>query len=149
MATLAEYERHLGAERDLTQHTIRAYVGDIAGLLDHAARLGHHDVGGLDLRTLRSWLAKQQTTGPLAYDAGPPGHCGAGLHRMAGTHREVGAGCRRTARLPATAQDAAAGAARRRGGRSVRSAAEAADDGSPVGVRDVAMLELLYARASG
>ena len=60
---LGEYERHLSAERDLTAHTVRAYVGDVGGLLEHAARLGHTDAGTLDLRTLRSWLAKQQTLG--------------------------------------------------------------------------------------
>ena len=60
---LGDYERHLTAERDLTAHTVRAYLGDVAGLLDHAARLGHTDVADLDLRSLRSWLAKQQTLG--------------------------------------------------------------------------------------
>src|SRR6478735_2960993 len=60
---LGAYERHLAAERDLTDHTVRAYVGDVAGLLEHAARLGIDDAAGLDLRTLRSWLAKQQTLG--------------------------------------------------------------------------------------
>ena len=61
--TLGEYERHLVAERDLAPHTVRAYVADVAGLLEHAARLGHLDANDLDLRTLRSWLAKQQTLG--------------------------------------------------------------------------------------
>ena len=37
---LADYERHLVGERDLTAHTVRAYVTDVHGLLDHAARLG-------------------------------------------------------------------------------------------------------------
>ena len=60
---LGEYERHLTAERDLTPHTVRAYVADIAGLLDHAARLGHGDVTTIDKRSLRSRLAKQQTLG--------------------------------------------------------------------------------------
>src|SRR5262245_24802517 len=60
---LADYERHLASERDLSPNTVRAYLGDVAGLLDHATRLGHQDVGTLDLRTLRSWLAKQQTLG--------------------------------------------------------------------------------------
>ena len=60
---LADYERHLVAERDLTPHTVRAYVGDVLSLLDHATRLGQSDVSELDLRTLRSWLAKQQTMG--------------------------------------------------------------------------------------
>src|SRR4051794_39350142 len=62
-AVLADYERHLVSERDLTPHTVRAYVSDVAGLLDHAARLGQTDVDQLDLRTLRSWLAHQQVTG--------------------------------------------------------------------------------------
>ena len=60
---LGGYERHLVSERDLAPHTVRAYLGDVAGLLDHAGRLGLVDVTELDLRTLRSWLAKQQTTG--------------------------------------------------------------------------------------
>ena len=42
---------------------MRAYLADVAGLLEHAARLGRTDVDRLDLRTLRSWLAKQQTLG--------------------------------------------------------------------------------------
>ena len=64
MATaLAEYERHLVSERNLAAHTVRAYIGDVLGLLRHAAALGHTDLGSLDLRTLRSWLAKQQTLG--------------------------------------------------------------------------------------
>src|SRR3546814_20347811 len=61
--TLGDYERHLVSERDLTSHTVRAYTGDIASMLAHAAKLGHQDVAGLDLRTLRSWLAKQQSMG--------------------------------------------------------------------------------------
>ncbi len=62
-AALAAFERHLAVERDLSPHTVRAYLGDIASLLAHAARLGASDAGGLDLRTLRSWLANQQVTG--------------------------------------------------------------------------------------
>src|SRR3954453_1550042 len=60
---IGEYERHLRSERDLTPHTVRAYVADVAGLLEHTSRLGHVDVAELDLRALRSWLAKQQTLG--------------------------------------------------------------------------------------
>ena len=61
---LGEYERHLRSERDLTAaHGHAPTSADIAGLLEHAARLGITDVADLDLRTLRSWLAKQQTLG--------------------------------------------------------------------------------------
>ncbi|MFW6776275.1 tyrosine recombinase XerC [Nocardioides sp. CPCC 205120] len=60
---LGEYEVHLQHERDLTEHTVRAYLGDVAGLLEHAGRAGVTRVEDLDLRVLRSWLARQQTTG--------------------------------------------------------------------------------------
>src|ERR1700710_1234635 len=60
---LAAYERHLASERDLAAHTVRAYIGDVQGMLEHAAAMGHTDLRTLDLRTLRSWLAKQQTLG--------------------------------------------------------------------------------------
>ena len=60
---LGDYERHLVSERDLTPHTVRAYLGDVSSLLDHCVRLGLEDVTELDLRTLRSWLARLQTTG--------------------------------------------------------------------------------------
>jgi integrase/recombinase XerC len=60
---LAAFARHLRSERGLSPHTVRAYVGDVASLLDHAVRLGITAPTGLDLATLRSWLARQRTTG--------------------------------------------------------------------------------------
>ena len=59
---LADYERHLVSERDLTPHTVRAYAGDIAAMLEHAARLGHHDVATIDLRALRNVVAAPAST---------------------------------------------------------------------------------------
>lgn len=60
---LGEYERHLAFERNMSEHSVRAYSGDISSLLQHAVRFGATSVGDLDLRLLRSWLAKQQTLG--------------------------------------------------------------------------------------
>ena len=142
---LADYERHLTSERDLTTHTVRADVGDIGGLLDHASRLGATAVTALDLRTLRSWLAKQQTLGlsrtTLARRATAARVFTAWLARTGRMTSDVGAslGSPRTRRPlpPVLRADQAADL--------VRAAAELADDGSPVGLRDVAMLELLYA----
>lgn len=62
-AVLADYERHLVSERDLTPHSVRAYTGDVRSLLDHAARMGRAAVDEIDLRVLRSWLARLQTQG--------------------------------------------------------------------------------------
>jgi integrase/recombinase XerC len=60
---LAEFERHLRAERGLSPHTVRAYLGDVTDLLGHATRAGVEDLAGLDLPTLRSWLAAQHAAG--------------------------------------------------------------------------------------
>ena len=43
-AVLVDYERHLVSERDLAPHTVRAYLSDVAGLLEHAERLGKADL---------------------------------------------------------------------------------------------------------
>ena len=142
---LADYERHLVAERDLTAHTVRAYLGDVEGLLDHAARMGHLDVTDLDLRTLRSWLAKQQTLGrsrtTIARRATAARVFTAWLARTGRTPNDVGASLgspKAHKSLPPVLRVDEAGDL-------IRAAAERADDGSPLGLRDVAMLELLYA----
>ena len=60
---LAEFSRHLSAERALSRHTVRAYAGDVRSLLAHAHREGVEDPGQLDLATLRGWLAGQHESG--------------------------------------------------------------------------------------
>jgi len=57
------FARHLGSERGRSVHTVRAYVGDVVSLLDHASRMGCTRPGDLDLTVLRSWLARLRTTG--------------------------------------------------------------------------------------
>jgi integrase/recombinase XerC len=142
---LGSYERHLGSERDLTAHTVRAYIGDVAGLLEHATRLGLADVAELDLRALRSWLAKQQTLGlsrtTLARRATAARVFTAWLFKSGLAAHDAGASlaspkARRTL-PPVLRTDEAA--------ELIRAVTQLADDGSPTGLRDVAMLELLYA----
>ena len=62
-AVLDSFELHLAAERNLSAHSVRAYVGDVVGMLDHAARRGAAVPDDIDLATLRSWLAKLRTSG--------------------------------------------------------------------------------------
>lgn len=144
-AVLADYERHLVSERDLAPHTVRAYLSDVAGLLEHADRLGQDDIAQLDLRTLRSWLAHQQVTGrsrtTMARRATAVRVFTAWLTRTGRLPSDVGASLRspkaRQTLPPVLRQDEAQAL--------VTAAARLADDGSPLGLRDTAMLELLYA----
>jgi integrase/recombinase XerC len=62
-SALAEFCRHLAAERALSRHTVRAYQGDVQSLLEYACRSGVDDPGSLDLATLRGWLAGQYQAG--------------------------------------------------------------------------------------
>lgn len=141
---LAEYERHLVSERDLAPHTVRAYLGDLAALLEHARRMGHAEVATLDVGTLRSWLAQQQSLGRARTTiarrgtsvrvftawALRSGHATSDPGALLGSPRAHRA-------LPA--------ALRQDEARALLEAAAAAADGDPVGLRDVAILELLYA----
>ncbi|MET0840008.1 MAG: site-specific integrase, partial [Marmoricola sp.] len=144
-SALAAYERHLASERNLAAHTVRAYLGDVAGMLEHAAALGHTDLGSLDLRTLRSWLAKQQTLGKaratMARRATAVRVFTAWAQRTGRAETDPGAGLgtpKAHKPLPPALSAAEARAL-------LESAAVRADDGSAVGLRDVAILEVLYA----
>ena len=142
---LADYERHLTAERDLSTHSVRAYSGDVADLLEHLIRLGHDDLRDLDIRGLRSWLAKQQSLGKSRST----------MARRATAARVFTAWALRTGRI---STDPGALLASPRPHKSLPdvlgeadtravldAAAVAADDGSPIGLRDLAIMELLYA----
>jgi integrase/recombinase XerC len=60
---LADFERHLRSERSLSAHTVRAYIGDVGSLLEHASRGGAERPGDLSLSHLRGWLASQHASG--------------------------------------------------------------------------------------
>ena len=144
-AVLGDYERHLSRERNLSEHTVRAYLGDIAGMLDHASRLGHTQVETIDLRSLRSWLAKQQTVGKsrttIARRATAARVFTAWLLRTGRAASDAGAqlaSSRAHKPLPHVLRESEARAL-------VDQANALADDDSPLGQRDAAILELLYA----
>lgn len=142
---LTQYRRHLCGERDLADHTVRAYLTDLKSLATHAQSMGSRGPADLTLAVLRSWLANQQTRGrartTLARRATAVRVFTRWLARTGRTAQDVGAmlGSPKQHRtLPATLArdevrallDATASSAVREG---------------PVGLRDVALLELLYA----
>src|SRR3954468_24385311 len=57
------FHDHLALERDRSPHTVRAYDGDVAALLVHAASLGITALDEIDLSVLRSWLARLRASG--------------------------------------------------------------------------------------
>lgn len=145
MRALAAYERHLVSERDLSAHTVRAYLGDVSGMLEHAAALGCTQPGHLDLRTLRSWLANQQTRGKARTT----------LARRSTAVRVFTAWAQRTGLAPTDPgallgspkahRTLPAALSRDEARELLESAAHLAVAEGPLGIRDAAVLELLYA----
>jgi len=62
-AALEQFRHHIEAERGLSRHTVRAYLGDVTSLLEHAAAAGATAPDDLDIGTLRAWLAGQHGSG--------------------------------------------------------------------------------------
>ncbi len=139
--TVDAYERHLRLEADRSPHTVRAYVGDAVGLLDHLSRLGGSDAADLDLDVIRGWLAILRNRG-LARTT---------LARRSASLRTFTAWARRTGRSPVDAGALLASPRAHRTLPPVLDIREAAavmtveQDGTPIAIRDRAVVELLYA----
>jgi integrase/recombinase XerC len=90
------FAAHLAAERNRSAHTIRAYLGDVVSLLDHATGHGPGGLAQLDIGTLRGWLAAQREGGAaratLARRAAAARTFTAWAHRQGLLARDVGAG---------------------------------------------------------
>jgi len=142
------YARHLASVRGRSAHTVRAYVGDVVSLLDHATRMSCDDVGDIDLRVLRSWLARLRTTGAartsLARRAAAARGFTAWAHREGLLPHDVGqrlASPKARRDLPGVLrEDQAETLVTAPTQRRVAGTADAA-----VALRDAAVLELLYA----
>jgi integrase/recombinase XerC len=145
-AALADYQRHLRAERHLSEHTVRAYRADLAGLFDHLGRLHVERLADVDRRALRSWLAKQQSLGQARATAqrrvaaARVFFAWAQQSGLVAGNPTAGLRSPRVVRsLPPTLGQADAGTM------LAEAFAVAEQGGGPLAARDVAILELLYA----
>ena len=143
---VAAFTRHLEVERSLSVHTIRAYLGDLESLLTHLETIGVADISQLELVHLRSWLANQQIKGGARTT----------LSRRAVSVRLFTKWAVKNRYL---AKDVAATLATPKGHRTLPEVLEiadaktamdslatrAAEEETPISLRDVAMVELLYA----
>ncbi len=143
--TLAAFEQHLAVEKGRSAHTVRAYLGDLGGLLAHLDERGVTDLSDVRLADLRSWLGAQ----------GGFGASRSTVSRRAAAARTFFRWAARTGRIPtdpsvrlaAPGRDKHLPGVLRQGQAEelMTLAAVASDDADPVAVRDRAVLELLYA----
>jgi len=62
-ALVGRFEKFLVLEQNRSAHTVRAYRGDVVGLLHHVRSSGITSVADIDLRLLRGWLASLRAEG--------------------------------------------------------------------------------------
>ena len=60
---LGEYTHHLTKERSLSEHTTRAYLGDLTSFFDNLELQKVDDLSNVTIAHIRSWLATQQVKG--------------------------------------------------------------------------------------
>ena len=144
-ALLTSYLRHLRSQRNMAEHTVRAYRTDLLNLFTHLGRLGIDSLDKVDLRALRSWLAKQHTIG----------HARTTLQRRAAAARVFFAWAHETGqvttdpaanlRSPKTTRVLPPTLDRATAAQMLDEAiASARETGGPAAARDVAILEVLY-----
>ncbi len=140
-----DFALHLHAQRGVSENTVRAYLGDLDHLLDHAARHGVTMLADVDLALLRGWLAAMVQDGLSR----------ATLARRSAAARTFFTWATRTGRVPVD-PTLRLGTARAASvlptvlavepvTRLLDAARERAADADPVHLRDWAALELLYA----
>ncbi|NLG45622.1 tyrosine recombinase XerC [Gordonia sp. (in: high G+C Gram-positive bacteria)] len=137
---LMAFAEHLGFEKGHSKHTVRAYVGDIRGLISFAGARGV-EIGDIDLPLLRAWLAEHARRGDARTT----------IARQVSSAKTFCAWAVRQGLLPTDpAQRLQAPKAHRvlptvLAPQQAAAAVDAIDDDAPVGLRDRLILELLYA----
>lgn len=139
---LAEFTGHLTHELGRSAHTVRGYRSDATSLLVHVAAGGATKLSGMDITLLRSWLANRRSQGiaraSLARKVSAVRAFTAWAHRQG--YLAVDAGARLSGpSVPHNPPQVL------RADQAEALAAATAADSSAAGLRDRAVVELLYA----
>ena len=146
-AAIDGYTRHVDLDRGFSVHTVRAYRTDLADLADFAQIAGIDDTAGVDLELLRGWLWRGSTAGLAKSTLARRSAAARGFTRwlVAEGHAPADPGHR----LKAPRADRHLPRVLNRGQVDglLDDLAAAAATGEPTAVRDLAVVELLYASA--
>ena len=145
MVQVEAFARHLGAVRGQSEHTQRAYLGDLRNLMAYVRDRGINDLSDVKLSDLRSWLAHQSENGAARSTIARRAASARAFLRWASRTGVIAAdpslrlvAPHRLKTLPGVLKQDEVSAL-------LDVAAVAADDEDALHLRDRAMLELLYA----
>jgi integrase/recombinase XerC len=144
---IAGYTRHLVSDRGFSEHTVRAYRGDLDDLARFAELTGAPDPAAADLELLRDWRWRGSGSGLAKSTLGRRAAAARGFTRwlVSTGLTAIDAGARLKA--PRPDQHLPRVLTRPQIDEILASLSLHADEGHPVAVRDLAIVELLYASA--
>jgi integrase/recombinase XerC len=142
---LAGFGRYLEAERARSAHTRRAYLSDLRSLLEYATSEGLTGLPELDLGTFRGWLGAQSQAGISRSTLARRSATARSFTTWALREELIKTDPALRLRAPKAEKSLPGVLQSQQLVRLLGSMEEAAADGSPVPVRNRAMVELLYA----
>lgn len=154
-AGIEAFARHLAVDRGFSEHTVRAYRGDLAdlaGFVEERALAASDapdpvDVRELDLETLRDWLWRGSNAGLAASSLARRSAAVRGFTRWLVRTGEASADAAARLKAPHPGQHLPRVLTRGQLAGIFEDLAARADGGDPVALRDQAIIELLYASA--
>jgi len=146
-AAIAGYARHLASDRGFSEHTLRAYQSDLVDLARFAELTGAEDVMAIDLELLRDWLWRGSGSGLAASTLGRHAAAARGFTKWLVSTGTLAADPAARLKAPRPDQHLPRVLTRSQMDGVFDGLAAVAATGHPVAIRDLAIVELLYASA--
>lgn len=142
---LEAFARYLSAERAVSPHTLRGYLGDVRSLLAHASAEGATRLEDLELGTLRRWLGNQSQAGAARATLARRSASVKVFTAWALTEELIAANPALRLKAPKREQSLPGVLQAAQVTRLLATLDEAAAEGAPLPLRNRAIVELLYA----
>jgi integrase/recombinase XerC len=146
-AAIAGYARHLASDRGFSEHTLRAYQSDLVDLARFAELTGAEEVGAIDLELLRDWLWRGSGSGLAVSTLGRHAAAARGFTKWLVATGALAADPGARLKAPRPDQHLPRVLTRSQMDGIFDGLGALAATGDPVAIRDLAIVELLYASA--
>lgn len=147
LASIDGYSRHLELDRGFSAHTVRGYRTDLADLADFAASTGVDDVAGLDLELLRGWLWRGASAGLAKSTLARRSAAARGFTKWLANSGAATGDAGHRLKAPRADRHLPRVLTRSQVDGLLDGLAIGAEGGEPAAVRDLAIVEVLYASA--